>query len=41
VHTPPGSEFFDFAEYYVFRVFLLVVFVVWLYRAAKKELVKK
>jgi len=37
VSTPPGSEIFDLAEYYAFRIFLLMGFVSWLYRILKKE----
>ena len=38
MHTPPGSEWFDFAEYYAFRIFLLIGFVFWLYRLLRREI---
>jgi hypothetical protein len=37
-HTHPCSEWFDFAEYYAFRVFLLIGFVSWLWRILKNEI---
>jgi hypothetical protein len=38
VHAPPFSDWFDLAEWYIFKAFLLGSFICALYEIAKRKI---